>query len=95
MPPPGAAAGRPGRGPGGLTAREAEVLRRVAAGRRNKAIAGELGLSVRTVERHVANASTKLGAHSRAAAAAARAGLVELAAGAPGGAAGGGAAPAP
>jgi DNA-binding NarL/FixJ family response regulator len=56
--------------PGGLTAREAEVLRLLAGGRSNRAIAAALGLSVRTAERHVANVYAKLGAHSRAAAAA-------------------------
>jgi non-specific serine/threonine protein kinase len=58
------------RPPGGLTAREAEVLRLLAEGRSNRAIAAALGLSVRTAERHVANVYAKLGAHSRAAAAA-------------------------
>jgi DNA-binding NarL/FixJ family response regulator len=40
---------------GGLSAREAEVLRLVARGLSNDDIARELVLSVRTVERHVAN----------------------------------------
>jgi DNA-binding NarL/FixJ family response regulator len=53
---------------GGLTARELEVLRLVAAGRTNKAIAAELVLSERTVDRHVSNIFTKLGVSSRAAA---------------------------
>ncbi len=62
-----------GRGEGvegahGLTARELEVLRMVAAGRTNKAIAAELVLSVRTVDRHVSNIFAKLGVSSRAAA---------------------------
>jgi DNA-binding CsgD family transcriptional regulator len=52
----------------GLTPREHEVLRLVAAGRSNKAIAAELVLSGRTVERHVSNILTKLGVASRAAA---------------------------
>ena len=52
----------------GLTGRELEVLRLVAAGRTNKAIAAELVLSERTVERHVSNIFTKLGLSSRAAA---------------------------
>ena len=56
--------------PGGLTAREAEVLRLLAGGRSNREIAAALGLSVRTAERHVANVYAKLGAHGRAAAAA-------------------------
>jgi DNA-binding NarL/FixJ family response regulator len=52
----------------GLTAREAEVLRLVATGRTNRAIATELVLSERTVDRHVSNIFTKLGVASRAAA---------------------------
>ena len=56
------------RTPGGLTAREVEVLRLVASGRTNRAIAGELGLSEKTVARHVHNSLTKLGVPSRAAA---------------------------
>jgi len=54
------------RGPDGLTGREMEVLRALAAGRSNKEIAAELVLSVHTVERHVANAYRKIGAHNRA-----------------------------
>ena len=52
----------------GLTLRELQVLRLVAAGRTNKAIAAELVLSERTVDRHVSNIFTKLGVSSRAAA---------------------------
>jgi DNA-binding CsgD family transcriptional regulator len=52
----------------GLTRRELEVLRLVAAGETNKAIAAELFISDRTVERHVSNIFTKLGVSSRAAA---------------------------
>jgi DNA-binding NarL/FixJ family response regulator len=52
----------------GLTARELEVLRLVAAGRTNKAIARALVLSDRTVDRHVSNIYAKLGVSSRAAA---------------------------
>ena len=62
------AASAGGSGPHGLTSREVEVLRLVAAGETNKAIAAELVLSVRTVDRHVSNILTKLGASSRAAA---------------------------
>jgi DNA-binding CsgD family transcriptional regulator len=51
-----------------LTARELQVLRLVAAGATNKAIAAELVLSERTVDRHVSNIFTKLGVSSRAAA---------------------------
>jgi DNA-binding NarL/FixJ family response regulator len=52
----------------GLTARELEVLRLVAAGSSNKAIAGELGVSDRTVERHLSNIFDKLEVSSRSAA---------------------------
>jgi DNA-binding CsgD family transcriptional regulator len=54
----------------GLSARELEVLRLVAAGKSNHAIAAELFLSDRTVERHVSNILTKLSVGSRTAAAA-------------------------
>lgn len=52
----------------GLTARELEVIRLVAAGKTNKAIAEELCLSVRTIDRHLENIFTKLDLPSRAAA---------------------------
>ena len=42
-----------GPGPGGLTPREVEVLRLVAAGKSNAEIADALVLSVRTAERHM------------------------------------------
>jgi DNA-binding CsgD family transcriptional regulator len=51
-----------------LTRRELQVLRLVAGGETNKAIATELVLSERTVDRHVSNIFTKLGVTSRAAA---------------------------
>ncbi len=57
-----------GRAPSGLTARELEVLRLIASGKTNRAIAKELGLSEKTVARHVHNSLTKIGAPSRAAA---------------------------
>jgi DNA-binding CsgD family transcriptional regulator len=62
----GAAEGR--RDTHGLTERELEVLRLVAAGHTNKAIADELVLSERTVDRHVSNILAKLRVASRAAA---------------------------
>jgi DNA-binding NarL/FixJ family response regulator len=52
----------------GLTARELQVLRLVAAGNTNHAIASELVLAEKTVDRHVSNIYTKLGVSSRAAA---------------------------
>jgi DNA-binding CsgD family transcriptional regulator len=61
-------AGRPAKAPGGLSTREAEVLRLVAGGGTNRAIATELGISERTVDRHVSNIFSKLGVSSRAAA---------------------------
>ena len=54
--------------PDGLTAREVEVIRLVATGRSNRAIAEELFLSEKTVARHLANIYTKLGIASRSAA---------------------------
>jgi pimeloyl-ACP methyl ester carboxylesterase/DNA-binding CsgD family transcriptional regulator len=50
----------------GLTAREVEVLRHLAGGRTNGEISEELFVSVRTVERHVANIYAKIGARGRA-----------------------------
>jgi DNA-binding NarL/FixJ family response regulator len=52
----------------GLTAREVEVLRLVAAGKTNRAIATDLFLSEKTVARHVSNIFGKLGLSTRAAA---------------------------
>ncbi len=54
--------------PGGLTLREAEVLRLVASGRTNRDIAVELVISEHTVARHLQNLFAKLGVGSRAAA---------------------------
>jgi DNA-binding CsgD family transcriptional regulator/tetratricopeptide (TPR) repeat protein len=60
-----------GRGrPAGLTEREVEVLRLVAAGQSNHDIARDLVLSQKTVERHLSNIFTKLNVSSRTAAAA-------------------------
>ncbi|MET0932111.1 MAG: helix-turn-helix transcriptional regulator, partial [Mycetocola sp.] len=53
-----------------LTVREREVLTLVAQGLTDVQIADRLVLSSHTVHRHVANARTKLGVPSRAAAAA-------------------------
>ena len=54
--------------PGGLSAREVEVLRLVATGLTNRAIADALTISERTVDRHVSNIFTKLDVSTRAAA---------------------------
>jgi len=56
--------------PGGLTAREAEVLRLVASGGSNPDIAATLFLSEKTVARHLSNIFRKLDVSSRTAAAA-------------------------
>jgi DNA-binding NarL/FixJ family response regulator len=52
----------------GLTTRELQVLRLLAAGKTNHAIATDLVLAEKTVDRHVSNLYTKLGVSSRAAA---------------------------
>ena len=52
----------------GLTGRELEVLRLIATGASNRAIAGKLGISEKTVARHVSNIFTKLDLSSRTAA---------------------------
>jgi DNA-binding CsgD family transcriptional regulator/tetratricopeptide (TPR) repeat protein len=52
----------------GLTTRELQVLCLVAEGRSNKVIAERLGLSERTIDRHVSNILTKLDVSSRTAA---------------------------
>ena len=52
----------------GLTERELQVLRLVASGKTNKAIARDLSLSEKTVDRHVSNIFAKADVNSRAAA---------------------------
>jgi DNA-binding NarL/FixJ family response regulator len=63
-----------------LTPRETEVLRQVAAGQTNKAIALKIGISEHTVKFHLGSAMTKLGAASRAEAVASaiRRGLISV-----------------
>ena len=51
-----------------LSPRERQVLRLIADGGTNKAIAARLSVSERTVDRHVSNILVKLGVPSRAAA---------------------------
>jgi ATP/maltotriose-dependent transcriptional regulator MalT len=52
----------------GLTPRELQVLRQIASGKTNKAMAADLLVSERTIDRHVSNILVKLGVPSRAAA---------------------------
>jgi DNA-binding NarL/FixJ family response regulator len=52
-----------------LSRREVDVLRLVARGLTDQQIAAELTLSVHTIHRHIANARTRLGVRTRAAAA--------------------------
>jgi FixJ family two-component response regulator len=47
-----------------LTTREAQVLERIVAGRLNKQIADDLGISIKTVEAHRANIMDKLNANT-------------------------------
>ncbi len=53
-----------------LSGRERQVLSLVAAGKTNRRIAAELGISEHTVARHVSNISNKIGVTSRTAASA-------------------------
>lgn len=48
-----------------LTSREVEILRLVLAGYTNKAIAAEICISEKTVEFHLDNLYTKIGARTR------------------------------
>jgi FixJ family two-component response regulator len=61
-----------------LTTREAQVLERIVAGRLNKQIADDLGISIKTVEAHRANIMEKLNANTVA-------DLLKIALGAPSG----------
>jgi len=47
-----------------LTTRESQVLERIVAGRLNKQIADDLGISIKTVEAHRANIMEKLNANT-------------------------------
>lgn len=48
-----------------LSARETEILRRVAGGCSNKRIGDQLGISKQTAKAHMKNAMAKLGARDR------------------------------
>ena len=52
----------------GLTAREVEVLKLVAAGLMNRQISERLGVSTRTVDAHLRSIYAKLGVKSRSSA---------------------------
>lgn len=54
--------------PAGLSEREAEVVALLARGRQTKQVAHELGIAVKTADRHVQNAYAKMGVSTRAAA---------------------------
>jgi DNA-binding NarL/FixJ family response regulator len=54
-----------GRAPRPISEREADVLRLIAIGHSNKEVAAQLGISVKTVEVHKANAMRKLGLTGR------------------------------
>jgi len=60
--------GAPPRRAAGLTPRELQVLRFIATGITNRAIADALGLSEKTVARHISNIFNKLDVSTRAAA---------------------------
>jgi DNA-binding CsgD family transcriptional regulator len=70
QPPAASERGAPGTGGHGLTPREREVVRLVAAGRSNREIADALFVSVPTVKRHLTTVLAKLGLPSRVALAA-------------------------
>ena len=53
--------------PAGLTEREAEVVGMLARGLQTKQVAGELGIAVKTADRHIQNAYAKIGVSTRAA----------------------------
>lgn len=54
--------------PGGLTEREAEVVAMLARGLQTRQVAHQLGIAVKTADRHVQNAYAKIGVSTRAAA---------------------------
>jgi DNA-binding CsgD family transcriptional regulator len=52
--------------PGGMTRREVEVLTQLAQGKTDREIARELGISDRTVQRHISNIYAKINVRNRA-----------------------------
>lgn len=56
----------PGEGKPDLTSRELEVLQLIAEGKANKETADQLGISVKTVEKHRGHLMEKLGIHNTA-----------------------------
>lgn len=58
--------GRPARDKAPLTARQREIVQLIAEGRSSKEIAHVLGISLKTVEFHRAQATARLGVHSTA-----------------------------
>ena len=57
---------RPRKGAGRLTSREVEVLQLIAEGMANKETATQLGISIKTVEKHRQHLMKKLGIHDTA-----------------------------
>ena len=55
-----------GHDPARLTSRESEVLQLIAEGKANKETAGELGISIKTVEKHRQSLMNKLNIHDTA-----------------------------
>ena len=60
------AVGRSGKRAAGLTSREVEILRLIAEGKANKQAAAELGISIKTVEKHRQHLMKKLDIHDTA-----------------------------
>jgi len=63
---PQGAAGRPKKGNSKLTSREVEILQLIAEGKANKQTASELGISIKTVEKHRQRLMSKLDIHDTA-----------------------------
>lgn len=63
---PHGAAGRPKKADARLTSREVEILQLIAEGKANKQTAAELGISIKTVEKHRQRLMSKLDIHDTA-----------------------------